>query len=64
MHLWEWMDYTPVFRLLIILISSPMSLMVALFCMTGRHHLQLMRRNFSNQTLPQPTLMASMHVAA
>lgn len=64
MHLWEWMDYTPVFRLLIILISSPLSLMVALFCMTGRRHLQLMRRNFSNQTLPQPTLMASMHVAA
>jgi hypothetical protein len=61
MHLWEWMDYTPVFRLLIILISSPLSLLVALWGMTGRRYLQLMR---SNQTLPQPTLMASMHVAS
>jgi hypothetical protein len=65
MHLWEWMDYTPVFRLLIILISSPMSLLVALWGMTSRRYLQLMRRNkLSDHAPPQLTLLASMHVAA
>jgi hypothetical protein len=27
MHIWQWMDYTPQFQLMIVLISSPLSLM-------------------------------------
>jgi hypothetical protein len=42
-HIQAWVHYTPVFRLCIILISSPLALLVALWGMTSDRTLQLMR---------------------
>jgi hypothetical protein len=43
MHMWQWMDYTPQFQLMVVLISSPLSLMVALWGMTSNKLLKMMR---------------------
>jgi len=42
-HIQAWVHYTPVFRLCIILISSPLALLVALWGMTSESTLQYMR---------------------
>lgn len=40
--MWQWMDYTPQFQLMVVLISSPLSLMVALWGMTSKKMLHMM----------------------
>jgi hypothetical protein len=42
-HINQWMFYTPEFQLIIILISSPLALLVALWGMTSKLTLQLMK---------------------
>jgi hypothetical protein len=42
-HMAHWMFYTPEFHLMVILISSPLALLVALWGMTPRSTLQLMK---------------------
>jgi hypothetical protein len=41
-HMTQWMLYTPQFQLLIVLVSSPLALLVALWGMTSKATLQLM----------------------
>jgi hypothetical protein len=41
-HIWSWMNYTPEFQLMVILISSPVAQLVALWGMTTKSTLQLM----------------------
>jgi hypothetical protein len=40
--MWQWMDYIPQFQLMVVLISSPLSLMVALWGMTSKKLLKMM----------------------
>ena len=42
-HITQWMAYTPEFQLLIVLVSSPVALLVALWGMTSNATLQLMK---------------------
>ena len=42
-HMAQWMGYTPEFQLLIVLVSSPLALLVALWGMTSNATLQLMK---------------------
>ena len=42
-HIEQWMFYTPEFQSTIVLISSPLALLVALWGMTSKHTLQLMK---------------------
>ena len=42
-HIQVWVHYTPEFRLIIIMVSSPLALLVALWGMTSDRTLQLMR---------------------
>jgi hypothetical protein len=44
-HIEEWLDQTPEFELTIVLISSPLALLVALWSMTSDRALQLMRES-------------------
>jgi len=39
----KWMFYTPEFQLVIVLVSSPLALLVALWGMTSKATLQLMK---------------------
>ena len=39
----QWMAYTPEFQLMIVLVSSPLALLVALWGMTPKATLQLMK---------------------
>jgi hypothetical protein len=43
LHITTWMAYTPEFQLLIVLVSSPLALLVALWGMTSKSTLQLMK---------------------
>jgi hypothetical protein len=44
-HMSEWMDRTPEFELMVVLVSSPLALLVALWGMTSERALQLMRKS-------------------
>ena len=44
-HLLNWMIYTPEFQLVVVLVSSPLALLVALWGMTSKATLQLMKSN-------------------
>ena len=54
----EWMRFTPEFRLSIILISSPLAMLVALWGMTSRHAWQLMTWRFKDVQLNETPLSA------
>jgi hypothetical protein len=41
----HWMFYTPQFQLVIVLVSSPLALLVALWGMTSEYTLQLMNES-------------------
>jgi len=45
-HIQVWVHYTPEFRMVVILISSPLALLVALWGMTSKRTLQLMQLRF------------------
>jgi hypothetical protein len=47
LHMLVWMGRTPEFQLTIVLVSSPLTLLVALWGMTSRHTLQAMKVNRS-----------------
>jgi hypothetical protein len=42
-HFWQWFMYTPEFHVTIVLVSSPLTLLVALWGMTSRQTLQAMK---------------------
>jgi hypothetical protein len=48
-HMAQWMFYTPEFQLLIVLVSSPLALLVALWGMTSNATLQLMKSSQREQ---------------
>ena len=47
-HITRWMIYTPEFQLAIVLVSSPLALLVALWGMTTKATLQLMSSSASS----------------
>ena len=51
-HIVQWNSYTPEFQSAVVLISSPLTLLVALWCMTSKLTLQLMK---SRQRQMEPT---------
>ncbi len=57
-HIVTWMFYTPEFQLTILLISSPLALLVALWRMTPKATLQLMKSS-QRETLVAPTAVKS-----
>jgi hypothetical protein len=48
----QWMGYTPEFQVLIVLVSSPLALLVALWGMTSKATLQLMKASGQESILP------------
>ena len=54
MHMW--MTYTPEFQLTIVLVSSPLALLVALWGMTSRRMLQAMKMKGQEAPLSLPVL--------
>ena len=46
-----WLEYTPEFQLTVVLISSPLALLVALWGMTDKRTLQLMRSGRGQTTV-------------
>jgi hypothetical protein len=50
-HVVDWITFTPSFQLTIELISSPITLLVALWGMTSQATLQIMRQNSSKSTM-------------
>ncbi len=55
----QWMNYTPEFQLIIVLISSPLALLVALWGMTPKATLQLMKSKERETLVPLTTLFSS-----
>jgi hypothetical protein len=51
-----WMTYTPEFQLIVMLISSPAALLVALWGMTSKPALQLMNSSKTGVSLQVPAL--------
>jgi uncharacterized RmlC-like cupin family protein len=47
----QWLNYTPEFQTMIVLISSPVALLVALWSMTPKHLLQPMKSKSSQRTI-------------
>jgi hypothetical protein len=54
-HITEWNAYTPEFQPTVVLISSPLALLIALWGMTSKHTLKLMKTS-QRQTAPLKTL--------
>jgi hypothetical protein len=53
----QWMTYTPEFQVTIVLISSPLTLLVALWGMTSRQILRLMKLHQQDITMTSPKLL-------
>ena len=51
-HIVGWMFYTPEFESIIVLISSPLTLLVALWGMTSNATLQVMKSNEQESAVP------------
>jgi hypothetical protein len=60
LHITQWMAYTPEFQLMIVLVSSPVALLVALWGMTPKGTLQLMRSSQQQDrvSLQPPNIMS------
>jgi hypothetical protein len=52
LHITQWMAYTPEFQLMIVLVSSPVALLVALWGMTPKATLQLMKSKERETLVP------------
>jgi hypothetical protein len=67
-HMLNWMSYTPEFQVLIVLVSSPVALLVALWGMTSNATLQLMKSSqrqalLSLKPLPVKSVLQKMRTA-
>ena len=51
-HIVNWINYTPEFQLMIMLISSPVALLVALWGVTSKSTLQLMKSQEQESATP------------
>ena len=51
-HITQWMTYTPEFQTMIVLVSSPFALLVALWGMTPKATLQLMKSKERETLVP------------
>jgi hypothetical protein len=58
-HVVDWISFTPSFQLTIELISSPVTLLVALWGMTSQATLQIMRQNWHGESSSKSSLLAS-----
>jgi hypothetical protein len=58
-HVVDWISFTPSFQLTIELISSPVTLLVALWGMTSQATLQIMRQNWHGESPSRSHLLAS-----
>jgi hypothetical protein len=56
-HMQQWMAYTPEFQLTIVLISSPLALLVALWGMTSKQTLQAMKSRAQAAAAMEQTLL-------
>jgi hypothetical protein len=62
-HMLQWMDFTPQFQVIVVLVSSPLSLMVALWGMTSKKTLKMMRECGSDKNGAESAGLASAAVS-
>jgi hypothetical protein len=56
-HITQWAVYTPEFQVTIVLVSSPLTLLVALWGMTSRYTLQLMKLKQQGSSVQQDLIV-------
>ena len=56
-HITQWMGRTPEFQMTIVLISSPVALLVALWGVTSRYTLQLMKLKQQGMAVQQDLIV-------